>query len=91
VYSTNVTNRDKGAPPKLAITCLEEAIELARRQGSRLLELRATMSLARIVTHKAGPSQVLGRLSTIFRTFSEGLTTADLLEAKALLADAALL
>lgn len=82
---------DKGGQPKLAIACLEEAINLAHRQGSRSLELRATMSLARIMPLKAEPSQLLGRLSTIFRTFSEGLTTADLLEVKALLADAALL
>jgi class 3 adenylate cyclase/predicted ATPase len=75
----------KNHPPKLAITQLENAIELARAQGSRSLELRATISLARILARKGKPSQMLERLSNIYRTFSEGLSTADLVDAKSML------
>jgi DNA-binding response OmpR family regulator/class 3 adenylate cyclase/tetratricopeptide (TPR) repeat protein len=75
----------KDYPPKLAITQLEKAIELARQQGSRSLELRATMSLARILGRNGKPSQMLERLSNIYLTFSEGLTTADLVETRNML------
>jgi DNA-binding response OmpR family regulator/class 3 adenylate cyclase/predicted ATPase len=81
---------EKDHPPKLAITQLENAIELAREQGSRSLELRATMSLARILARKGKPSQMLERLSNIYRTFSEGLSTADLVDARSMLMAAAL-
>jgi DNA-binding response OmpR family regulator/class 3 adenylate cyclase/predicted ATPase/ABC-type cobalamin transport system ATPase subunit len=75
----------KDHPPKFAITRLEKAIELARQQGSRSLELRATMSLARILARKGKPSQMLERLSNIYQTFGEGFGTADLIEAKSML------
>ena len=82
---------EKGHPQKLAITQLEKAIELARQQGSRSLELRSTMSLARILARNDKPSQMLKRLSNIYRTFSEGQSTADLSDARALLTAASVL
>jgi DNA-binding response OmpR family regulator/class 3 adenylate cyclase/tetratricopeptide (TPR) repeat protein len=77
---------DKNRQPKLAMARLEEAIELARQQGSRSLELRAIMSLVRVLARKAKPSQALERLSKMYQTFSEGPNTADMAEARALLA-----
>jgi predicted ATPase len=62
-----------------------EAIEVARGQHARLLELRATTSLARLwgENGKRGPAREL--LAPIYERFTEGFGTADLRDAKALL------
>jgi DNA-binding response OmpR family regulator/class 3 adenylate cyclase/tetratricopeptide (TPR) repeat protein len=78
----------KDPSPKLAIAQLKQAIELARHQGSRSLELRATMSLARIITRDGRSQRTFERLAKIYHTFSEGLSTADLMEVKSVLATA---
>jgi predicted ATPase len=75
---------EKKSPSKLATSQLENAIEVAHEQGSRSLELRATMSLARIASRTAN-SSALKRLSDIYLTFSDGLSTADLVDAKNML------
>jgi predicted ATPase len=75
---------EKETPSKLAISQLENAIELAHEQGSRSLELRATMSLARMLSRNAN-SKAIRRLSDIYLTFSDGLSTADLVDAKDML------
>ena len=75
---------EKKSPSKLAISQLENAIEVAHEQGSRSLELRATMSLARIASRTAN-SSALKRLSDIYLSFSDGLSTADLVDAKNML------
>jgi DNA-binding response OmpR family regulator/class 3 adenylate cyclase/predicted ATPase len=77
---------EEARPPKLAISQLENAIELAREQGSRSLELRGTMSLGRILARKGRPLQVIKRLSDIYLNFSEGLSTMDLVDAKKMIA-----
>jgi predicted ATPase len=77
-------SHDKDSPPSAAIARYEQAIATARRQGSRSFELRATMSLARISPDKDGSMHE--RLSNICQTFTEGLSTADLSDARALLA-----
>jgi DNA-binding response OmpR family regulator/class 3 adenylate cyclase/tetratricopeptide (TPR) repeat protein len=48
---------DKDSPPSAAVARYEQAVVTARRQGSRSFELRATMSLARIVPEKDGPTR----------------------------------
>jgi predicted ATPase len=76
---------DKDSPPPAAIAHYERAIEIAQQQGSRSLELRATMSLARLALEQGSPIQWHERLSKIYQTFSEGWETEDLREAGALL------
>jgi hypothetical protein len=63
----------------------EQAIAGARAQGSRSFELRATTSLARVVSDQGKPAEAHGRLLNIYRLFEAGCDTADLADAKALL------
>jgi class 3 adenylate cyclase len=61
------------------------AIEVARKQSAKLPELRATLSLARMMTkqHRSSDARLL--LAEIYGWFNEGFDTADLRDAKALL------
>jgi predicted ATPase len=68
-----------------AARCLCDAIEVARRQGAKLLELRATMSLARLLTKQDRRDEARTMLTEIYNWFTEGFDTADLKDAKALL------
>jgi TOMM system kinase/cyclase fusion protein len=68
-----------------AETCFRQALEIARQQQAKSLELRAAMSLSRLWQRqgkRAEPRQLLG---DIYGWFTEGFDTADLQEAKALL------
>jgi len=64
---------------------LREAIEMARRRSERILELRATTSLARLWQQKGRRGEACQMLVEIYGWFTEGFDTADLREAKALL------
>ena len=65
--------------------CLRAAISVARRQGARLFELRATVSLARLLRDTNRAHEARTMLAEIYNWFTEGFDTADLKEAKALL------
>ncbi len=65
--------------------CFELAIEVARKQSAKSWELRATMSLARLLTKQGRREQARGMLAEIYNWFTEGFDTADLKDAKALL------
>jgi adenylate cyclase len=62
-----------------------EAIELARRQRARSLELRAATSLADLLSRQGKQKAAERVLSPAYGGFSEGLETADLRAAAALL------
>lgn len=63
----------------------QKAIEIARKQQARSLELRATMSLARLWQQQGKKKQARQMLAEIYGWFTEGFDTKDLQEAKALL------
>ena len=65
--------------------CFERAIEAANKQSAKSLELRATMSLARLLNQRGRRDEARMRLAAIYNWFSEGFDTADLKDAKALL------
>ena len=65
--------------------CFRQAIEIARGQSSKSLELRATTSLARLLACKGRRDEARTMLAEIYNWFTEGFDTADLKEAKALL------
>jgi predicted ATPase/DNA-binding SARP family transcriptional activator/class 3 adenylate cyclase len=65
--------------------CFRKAIEVARRQGAKSLELRATMSLSRLLKKQGRKEEAMQMLQEIHGWFTEGFDTADLKEAKALL------
>ena len=74
-----------GAPE--ADECFHRALEVARRQQAKSLELRAAMSLARSSQRQGKPGEARKMLAEIYRWFTEGFDTADLKQAKALLAE----
>ena len=71
---------------ELAETCFEKAIEVARRQQAKSLELRAAMSLSRLWQRQGKKTEEARQLlAEIYGWFTEGFGTADLKAAKALL------
>jgi predicted ATPase len=68
-----------------AETCFRRAIEIARRQSAKSLELRATTSLARLLDKQGRQDEARRILGEIYAWFTEGFDTADLKDAKALL------
>jgi serine/threonine protein kinase/predicted ATPase len=64
--------------------CFRRAIETARRQQSKGWELRATMSLARLWQRQGRRDEAHHALEAIYGTYTEGFTTPDLVDAKAL-------
>ena len=63
-----------------------QAIDLARRQRAKSLELRAVRSLSRLWQRQGKREEARQLLAEIYGLFTEGFETADLQEAKALLA-----
>jgi predicted ATPase len=68
-----------------AATCFEQSLAIARQQGTLSLELRATMSLARL--HHGHPRSPVRRdlILPVYERFDEGFDTLDLREARRLL------
>ena len=71
--------------PGEAEACFQKAIEIARRQQAKSLELRATMSLARLWQQQGKKEEAHKLVSEIYTWFTEGFDTTDLQEAKVLL------
>jgi len=65
--------------------CFDTAVQVARSQEARSLELRATLSLCRLWEKQGKREQARQALEPIYGWFAEGFDTADLQEAKALL------
>jgi predicted ATPase len=72
-----------------AEACFRKAIELARQQQAKSLELRAVMSLSRLWQQQGKQKGAHELLAEIYNWFTEGFDTADLQEAKALLEELA--
>jgi predicted ATPase len=70
---------------KEAEECFWKAIEIARRQSAKSLELRAVMSLSRLWQQQGKQKEAHQMLAEIYGWFTEGFDTKDLQEAKALL------
>ena len=62
-----------------------KAIEIARQQQAKSLELRAVMSLSRLWQQQGKKDEARQLLAEIYNWFTEGFETRDLQEAKALL------
>ncbi len=67
--------------------CFRKALDIARRQQAKSLELRAAMSLSRLWQQQGKQEEAHQLLAEIYGWFTEGFDTADLKEAKALLED----
>jgi predicted ATPase len=68
-----------------AETCYQQAIDIARNQQAKSLELRATTSLAKLRQQQGKRQEAYDLLAPVYSWFTEGFDTADLQEAKALL------
>jgi predicted ATPase len=73
------------APQAEAEVMLQQALDVARRQEARSLELRAAMSLSRLWREQGKRQNAYDLLAAVYAWFTEGFDTADLQEAKALL------
>jgi predicted ATPase len=73
------------APQGEAEACFQQALDVARRQQAKSLELRAAMSLSRLWQQQGKQTEARELLAPVYGWFTEGFNTADLQEAKALL------
>jgi class 3 adenylate cyclase/predicted ATPase len=78
--------RQPGTPQAEAEAWLQRALDVARRQEAKSLELRAAMSLSRLWQQQGKRDDARELLAPVYGWFTEGFDTADLQEAKALLA-----
>ena len=69
--------------------CFQKALDIARRQQAKSLELRASMSLSRLWQQQGKKEEARHLLAEIYDWFTEGFDTADLKEAKTLLEELA--
>jgi hypothetical protein len=76
----------RGAPGE-AERSFRQALERARGQDALAWEVRSATSLARLWQRQRRPAQARKLLAPVYRRFTEGFDTADLLSAKALLRD----
>jgi predicted ATPase len=81
--------RQTGTPQAEAEAWLQRALDVARHQEAKSLELRAAMSLARLWQHQDKRPEAYDLLAPIYGWFTEGFDTADLQDAKALLEELA--
>jgi predicted ATPase len=70
-----------------AEACFQQALAVARRQEAKSLELRAAINLSRLWQQHGKQDAARQLLAPVYGWFTEGFDTADLREAKALLAE----
>jgi class 3 adenylate cyclase/predicted ATPase/ribosomal protein L40E len=73
------------ADKQQAEACFQSALQMARGQSAKSLELRAAMSLSRLWYDQGKKAEARQLLSDIYGWFTEGFDTADLKAAKALI------
>lgn len=85
----NISERAKGKNEHEteAERCFQRALNVARGQEAKLLELRAATSLSRLWQQQDKKTEARELLAGTYGWFSEGFDTTDLKEAKTLLAE----
>ena len=76
-----------GYRPEEVEACFHRALTIARRQQAKFWELRAATSLSRLWQRRGRREDARQLLAPIYGWFTEGFDTADLQEAKQLLAE----
>jgi predicted ATPase len=71
--------------PSAAEACFREALGVARDQGAVGWELRAAMSLARLLRRSTRRDEARQALSAVYGRYAEGLNLAMLRDARSLL------
>ena len=77
----------QGQPDVQVEASYHRALDIARRQQAKSLELRAAAHLSRLWRRQGKTAAARQRLASIYNAFGEGLDTPDLQEAKALLTE----
>jgi predicted ATPase len=77
--------RQTGTPQAEAEAWLRQALDVARRQEAKSLELRAAMRLSWLWQQQGKRQEAYDLLAPIYHWFTEGFDTADLQDARALL------
>jgi predicted ATPase len=77
--------RQPGTSQAEAEACFQQALDIARRQEAKALELRAAMSLSRLWQQQGKRAAARALLAPIYTWFTEGFDTVDLQEARVLL------
>ena len=68
-----------------AETCFRQALDIARHQQAKSWELRAVISLSRLLHQQGKKEEARQMLAEIYGWFTEGFDTADLQQARTLL------
>jgi predicted ATPase len=68
-----------------AEACFKQAIDIAYAQEAKLLELRASLSLAQLWGENRRRAEAHDLLASVYDWFTEGFDTSDLKDAKAFL------
>jgi predicted ATPase len=74
------------APTPHIAACFQQALDIARQQGAKSLELRAVMSMCRLWQRQGRAAEARSMLEATAGWFKEGLQTRGLQEAKPLAA-----
>jgi predicted ATPase len=74
-----------GCPLAAAEDCFRKALDVSRRQGAKMFELRSATSLARLWRDQGKIAEARDLLASIYGWFTEGFDTVDLKAAKVLL------
>src|SRR5262249_34678215 len=78
--------RQPGTPQaEEAEACFQPALDVARCQEAKSLDLRAAMSLDRLGQQQGKQAEARALLAPVYGWFTEGFDTADLQEARGLL------
>ena len=72
-----------------AMTCLTEALAVAKAQSALALELRSTITQARLLAEGGQRDQARHDLALVYGRFTEGFETTDLIVARQLMEDLA--
>jgi predicted ATPase len=76
---------DPRSSPAAAEDAFLQAIDAAASQGTKMWELRATVSLARLWMQQGRGAEAHEKLERLYNWFTEGFDTQDLRSARALL------
>jgi predicted ATPase len=68
-----------------AEACFQHALTTAHAQSAKSLELRAAISLSRLLQRQGKPASARDVLTAVYNWFTEGFDTLDLREARKLL------
>jgi len=79
--------QETGSSADAAEAHFRAAIDIARGRAEKSLELRAAMSLARLLAARGRRDEARRQVADVYAWFTEGLDTRDLRAAKTLLAE----